>query len=67
MIYSLWITTRLWKTRGVTFSALLKIDGHLLNENVLLNWKASYSTTEYFYPHVQHRQNQKSEGILELL
>lgn len=51
MIYSLWITTILWKTRGVTFSALLKIDGHPLNENVLLNWKAPYLTNEYPYPH----------------
>ena len=55
MIYSLWITTSLWKTRDVTSSALLKIDDHLLNENVLLNWKASYSTNEYPYPHVQLR------------
>lgn len=57
MIYSLWITASLWKTRDVTFSALLKIDGHLLNENVLLNWKASYSANEYLYPHEQRRQN----------
>lgn len=46
MIYSLWITTSLWKTRDVTFYALLKIDSHLLNENVLLNWKTSYSTSD---------------------
>lgn len=46
MIYSLWMTASLWKTRDVTFSALLTIDGHLLNENVFLNWKTSYSTSD---------------------
>lgn len=32
------------------FSALLEIDGHPLNENVLLNWKASHSVNEYPHP-----------------